>query len=623
MTKAQPLPPKLSYDEPMLPSHADGWENVDGVSPTAASTSASTDDHDGGFVDIRDGGTGGEDDHPTLLHNPQGNPLPHRQHSANPTRVAQQPKAESHKKAHQGKSQVPREQSRSSITTVRRGLHDAEIDAVFKEENGRLKATLRRQAEETEQLRAQHRAECERLKAEKITSDGMFADEIENLRSKLQQNVRQVEAVTVERDRLRRDKDGIVGTLRMENDRHKATLEKQAEEFKRVLEEMNRDRAQAHSDLHKLRKTLEGYSAQLDGSYTHNEALQKENKELRAKANLIPDLNRHLDALTRDIEAAREESSTLRKEYGQIMALLDDRTSELKGAQSFLTTADTFSGTEVLNTLQRLNSEILQHTAFIAESMIESYMPDKVFMKTEEQMAGANRVTGVIGGAIVHFLGTKKHRDDPILVQIAFQAYFAHVLQWITRAWNIGGDETQNRLIEEIYEKVRDTEAQAISGRWRALTRANIPRRQCDELQLTSLLTTKLLSGLADILLAAGCNASQAELVTALSSKFREKVLFLVTLAVRVNKIVGEDVTSGDLEVLTVPPASLFDPANMEDVYNEAASGTGARVLCTTDLGLRKRVRISMTGEKEKQWAVTTLLKPKVALETVVEIMDD
>ncbi|KAI5995306.1 hypothetical protein F5J12DRAFT_726162 [Pisolithus orientalis] len=238
-------------------------------------------------------------------------------------------------------------------------------------------------------------------------------------------------------------------------------------------------------------------------------------------------------------------------------------------------------------------------------------------------MAGANRVTGVIGGAIVHFLGTKKHRDDPILVQIAFQAYFAHVLQWITRAWNIGGDETQNRLIEEIYEKVRDTEAQAISGRWRALTRANIPRRQCDELQLTSLLTTKILSGLADILLAAGCNASQAELVTALSSKFREKVLFLVTLAVRVNKIVGEDVTSGDLEVLTVPPASLFDPANMEDVYNEAASGTGARVLCTTDLGLRKRVRISMTGEKEKQWAVTTLLKPKVALETVVEIMDD
>lgn len=170
---------------------------------------------------------------------------------------------------------------------------------------------------------------------------------------------------------------------------------------------------------------------------------------------------------------------------------------------------------------------------------------------------------------------------------------------------------------------MRDTEAQAISGRWRALTRGNMPRKQRDEPQLTSLLTTKILSGLVDILLAAGCNASQAELVTALSSKFGDKISFLVTLAVRVNKIVGEDVTSGDLEVLAVPPASLFDPASMEDVYNEASSGTGARVLCTTDLGLRKRVRVFMTGEKEKQWALTTLLKPKVALESVVEIMDD
>ncbi|KIK12863.1 hypothetical protein PISMIDRAFT_25627 [Pisolithus microcarpus 441] len=110
-----------------------------------------------------------------------------------------------------------------------------------------------------------------------------------------------------------------------------------------------------------------------------------------------------------------------------------NHTSELKGAQSFLTTADVFSGMEDLNTLQRLNSEVLQHMAFIAESM-ESYMSDRALMKTEKQMAGANRVSGEIGRTIVHFLGTKKHRDAPILIQIAFQAYFAHVLQWITCA---------------------------------------------------------------------------------------------------------------------------------------------------------------------------------------------
>lgn len=622
-TKTLPLPPKVSLDEPVLPLHAESWESVDGtVSPTAQPRSASSiDDHDGDFVDVRDGGE--DDHHPTILHNSQRDSLPRRQPSAHPARAPQQPKTDSHRKAYQGKAQAPREQSRSSTNIFRRETHDAEVDAVLKEENDGLKAAVRRQTEETERLRKNFREECERLNAEKAASQRRFNDEIERLRSTLQQNVRQVEVVTVERDRIRRDRDGIVASLTAENERHKVTLAKQADEFKAALEEMNRDRSQAHSDLHKLRKTLDNYSARLEGSLAHSENLLKENKELRAKVKQIPDLIRQREALARDIEVAREESSTLRKEYGQMTALLDDRTSELKGAQSFLTTADTFSGTEVLNTLQRLNSEVLQHTAFIAESMIESYMPDKALMKTEKQMAGANRVSGVIGRTIVHFLGTKKHRDDPILVQIAFQAYFAHVLQWIACAWSIGGDETQNQLIDEIYEKVRDTEAQAISGRWRALTRGNMPRKQRDEPQLTSLLTTKILSGLVDILLAAGCNASQAELVTALSSKFGDKISFLVTLAVRVNKIVGEDVTSGDLEVLAVPPASLFDPASMEDVYNEASSGTGARVLCTTDLGLRKRVRVFMTGEKEKQWALTTLLKPKVALESVVEIMDD
>jgi len=93
----------------------------------------------------------------------------------------------------------------------------------------------------------------------------------------------------------------------------------------------------------------------------------------------------------------------------------------------------------------------------------------------------------------------------------------------------------------------------------------------------------------------------------------------------RVNKIIGEDVTSGDLEILAVPPGTAFDPSSMEDVYNEGAltrSG-GTRVLCTTDLGLRKKVRVGTTGEREKQWAVIILLKPKVALESVVDIMDD
>lgn len=151
---------------------------------------------------------------------------------------------------------------------------------------------------------------------------------------------------------------------------------------------------------------------------------------------------------------------------------------------------------------------------------------------------------------------------------------------------------------------------------------------QWDECRLTAEITSRIISGLADVLLAAGCTGSTAELTAALAAKFTEKISFLVSLAVRVNKIVGEDVTSGDLEVLAVMPATPFDAASMEDSYDDgtpasSAGGAARRVLCATDLGLRKRTRVAMTGEKEKQWEIKMLLKPKVALESVVEIMDD
>lgn len=135
-----------------------------------------------------------------------------------------------------------------------------------------------------------------------------------------------------------------------------------------------------------------------------------------------------------------------------------------------------------------------------------------------------------------------------------------------------------------------------------------------------------MISGLGDILLTAGCTAPKSDIGSALSSKFAEKLAFLVSLALRVNKIVGEDVTSGDFEVLAVPPGDTFDVIAMEDSYEDGGSVRGrgnntSKVLCATDLGLRKKTRVGMTGEK--QWEINVLLKPKVALESVIDILDD
>lgn len=469
VAKTKPLSPKVSDDYILSSSHPD-WETVNAFPNSPASLSPSADDHDTEFVSLHEPSMDGGEGHPSFRSLQKENVLPEQRSGPR----GAQPRADMDRRNLQGRGGAPQEQNRISVTTEKGELQDGCLDAVarLREENDQLKSIVRghvKQMEETDRRHTQCQTDLERLKAEKTAADRTSRAEIEKLRTTQLQQTRQIEAAISERDRMRKDRDAAVVSLTAENERLKTTLGKQAEEFKGTIEEMNHHRTQVYSDLQKTRKCLEKYAAELDASVALNNALRQENKDLRTKANQNLELQRRFDTQIKDLKVARDESSTLRREYAQMMALLDDRTSELKGAQSFLTTADSFSGTEVLGTLQRLNAELLQNTAFIAESMIEVFISEKTTPKTEEQVGGMKRASGVIGHSIAHFLGTKNHRDDPILVQIAFQAYIAYVLQWISRAWIIGGDEIQNRFIDGIYEKVRESGEQ-------------LPRRSVKEL---------------------------------------------------------------------------------------------------------------------------------------------
>ncbi|KAG8220565.1 hypothetical protein J3R82DRAFT_3298 [Butyriboletus roseoflavus] len=520
-----------------------------------------------------------------------------------------------------------REREPSAITV-------AAVDAL-KEESEKLKIMLQQQTqqldaarEEMKQERSQLQSEAEKLKGELYAVREAHRGEVETLQTSLQGHVERVEHLSVDRERVRKDRDSTRGFYIAEIERLKMTHAKETEQVKTALEEVNLDRTQAHSELRKVRKSLDAYAPKLDTSLREIEALRRELSNAKDSKRTTAELKQRLEIQNKELNSAREESSALKKEFNQLLTLLEDRTSELKGAQSFLTTADAFSGAEVTSTLQRLNAEVLQSTAFMAESMVELFLHDTTTQvsKTDEQLAACKRASGTIGGVIVHFLGTKKHRDDPILIQIAFQAYLTYHLRWIACAWIIGGDEGHNRFIDAIYQSVHEKEAQAIAGRWRALTRAHVPSTPFDNSQIAFQIATKIFSGLSDILLTAGCTAPKSDITSALSSKFAEKLSFLVSLAMRVNKIVGEDVTSGDFEVMAVLPATAFDLMTMDDSYDDGGSAkarenTMSKVLCATDLGLRKKTRVGMTGEK--QWETKVLLKPKVALESVMDIMDE
>jgi hypothetical protein len=130
---------------------------------------------------------------------------------------------------------------------------------------------------------------------------------------------------------------------------------------------------------------------------------------------------------------------------------------------------------------------------------------------------------------------------------------------------------------------------------------------------------------LSHVLVAAGCTTDPWMIKDVLHSKFCDRVSTLVDLTIRLNQALGEEITSGDLEVVWVPCGIPFDLATMDDIneHNTARrrqQQTSGSVLCTTELGLQRLVRTATKGH-ERSWDTTTLLKTKVALVSVTEGM--
>jgi len=103
----------------------------------------------------------------------------------------------------------------------------------------------------------------------------------------------------------------------------------------------------------------------------------------------------------------------------------------------------------------------------------------------------------------------------------------------------------------------------------------------------------------------------QSQVTDQFMTKFRDRMATIGKLAFRLNKAVGEEVISGDLQAVCIPPDTRFDPTTMDDTYAKEphANNTGL-VLCTCGLGLSRYVKVEGTF---------ILLKPKIILDSLLE----
>jgi len=449
--------------------------------------------------------------------------------------------------------------------------------------------------------------------------------ETSSLQSKIAELRQRNKDALAECERTKKEKEDVVAALTKKNDVIKATLQQQNQEMRQALEDLNRSSAQAQAELMDARSSMLVYRQQLTESSAQLESLQKEQTarmsltgrvagleaELKAKDAELAEMKK-LSSQAKNANAAisRDDSTFLVQDFNNIRALLANCIPERP--LGMFSASMMSSSNEVVSALRKLNSDIHQDATIMAESMAESFGFENGRANGNEEAVLFQQVGTTIGAGLAHFLSTKSHSEDPILIQIAFQTYIARYLCWLSTAWIASGGK------ERLGTADQSNTTQTVITAWSALSHILSKHLQLDDAQLCSATTSKIVAGLADILLIAGCDGTRPQLCDALKQKFSEKISLLAKSGMRINRLIVNSIDRG-LDVVVIKPATVFDSTCMDDGYDDGEHDKNAannRVLCPTDIGLWQR-------SKGPNGGVRILLKPKIALESVVDNLDD
>ena len=126
----------------------------------------------------------------------------------------------------------------------------------------------------------------------------------------------------------------------------------------------------------------------------------------------------------------------------------EEERAHLRGLDTFLTKVDRFSGAQIIQALQDLNSEILQFAA----SATELCTFDKYSRATPARTTHATKETATrLGPSLARFLSSRDHAQDPILVQLALQACVATCISRALGSFCFGFASKPNAVLSQIY----------------------------------------------------------------------------------------------------------------------------------------------------------------------------
>lgn len=367
--------------------------------------------------------------------------------------------------------------------------------------------------------------------------------------------------------------------------------------------------------------------------------LQEENRGL---AQQLQEKTSQADLLTTELNQVKTVVATREKDLEALQARLtsalstaESQSVDLVNIRTLLPKPDTVADTDVIKLVGRLNAEIFQTAALLAEAC--SSVKARPIPDIDNRTAGT-RVKEMFGPKFVDLVQNVSHENNPAVLRIAFQACVVVFADWISAAWhfqtnpapqffgevyrNVWLDGMWFLILESANDSISDTpflpEDQAAAGHWRAQTRKHIQNLLDPHPDGTrKRFIMHIADSIADVVLCAGIHNKHDQMSETIVRMAGDKIAVVVDMALKLNRMLGEEVTAADIETTWAHAQDLYDPKWMEDDYGNWKSYGGRRdlkVLCTTDLGLRRLVK----ADNEVGWADTVLIKPKVILEEIL-----
>ncbi|KAM6502882.1 hypothetical protein JOM56_002859 [Amanita muscaria] len=350
---------------------------------------------------------------------------------------------------------------------------------------------------------------------------------------------------------------------------------------------------------------------QIDGRTCAND--KKQTKDIAQLEAELAQMNQLVQEMTTELSSMR--ALNRRKPPNGFPATSRLQAYEMEKASIGKLEADSISVAEVAEFVKVLNAQIEQASDLVTDSLSYRELPSS---SEDLGLAVWDELHQYLGSWLCDKLRRRlrlKSELDPLITQVALQAGLVNACRFIMNHWN-PPYWNDSLALSRIYRNVARAKGQFVAGGWRAfvhghMTDSKLGRQKANKDYIKNVLIK--------VIFAVGGSLPSGD---ALPLHYDEKVEDIAVRVVELHAIIGKEVKSMDLVAYVIPGGTQFDPSQMDDAgesrkYKESIPK--ASVVCTVEMGLRYKKRVS-SGEQSRYYEdFGVVMKPKVVLAATLD----